>query len=243
MSQTLDDTAVLSGTELILPQGPVRLPRVNLLPPEILEVRSVRRAQVGLGAAVAASLLVVGGLWGLASIDQASAQQDLDAASARQTAVNRETGALADVAATYTQIQQRRTVLSSAMSGEVLWSQYLTDLALLVPDNVWLEKMSVAPVTAATAPGSTGVAGTPGFGPQTAAGAIATITFTGRAISQDDVTNWLQSISRGKGFTNVYFTDSTLQKYGEKAKAVQFTSTVSVMPEALSNRYPSSSGN
>jgi Tfp pilus assembly protein PilN len=242
MSQVLDDTAVLSGDELVLPQGPVRLPRVNLLPPEILEVRSVRRAQVGLGAAVAASLLVVGGLWGLASVDQASAQQDLDAASQRQTAVNRETAALSDVAATYTQIQQRRAVLSSAMSGEVMWSQYLTDLALLVPDNVWLETMTVTPVEGA-APTATGAAGEPDFGPQTARGAIATIAFTGQAISQDDVTNWLQSISRGKGFTNVYFTDSTLGKFGTSAKAVKFTSTVSVTAEALSNRYPLTSGN
>jgi Tfp pilus assembly protein PilN len=241
MSPVLDDTAVLSGDELVLPQGPVRLPRVNLLPPEILEVRSVRRAQAGLGAAVAASLLIVGGLWGLASVDQASAQKDLDAAGQRQTAVNRETAALSDVAATYTQIQQRRAVLSSAMSGEVLWSQYLTDLALLVPDNVWLETIAVTPVEGST--GATATPGGPEFGPQTAPGAIATIAFTGQAISQDDVTNWLQSISRGKGFTNVYFTDSTLGKFGTTAKAVKFTSTVSVTAEALSNRYPPTSGN
>jgi Tfp pilus assembly protein PilN len=239
MSQVLDDTAVLSGGELVLPQGPVRLPRVNLLPPEILEVRSVRRAQAGLGAAVVASLLVVGGLWGLATMDEASAQRELDAANARQTAVNSETAALSDVAATYTRIQQRRAVLSSAMSGEVLWSEYLTDLALLMPDNVWLETVTVTPVEGAAA----ATPGAPEFGPQTAPGAIATIAFTGQALAQDDVTNWLQSISRGKGFTNVYFTDSTLGKFGNAAKAVKFTSTLSVTAEALSNRYPLTSGN
>jgi Tfp pilus assembly protein PilN len=172
----------------------------------------------------------------LASMDEASAQRDLDATTSRQTALNREVGKLSSVAATYTQIQQRRTVLSSAMSGEVLWSRYLTDLSLLVPDNVWLSTMTVTPAA------GQGTAGQATFGPQPAPGAVATISFTGVAFAHEDIANWLQSMAREKGFTNVYFSDSTLEKFGS-GKAVKFTSTVTVTADALSNRYLPRTGN
>jgi Tfp pilus assembly protein PilN len=238
MSQVTDETVMMPSTETPLLPLEVRLPRVNLLPPEIIEQRSVRRAQLGLGAAVVASVLVVGGLWGVAAAQEASAQRDLDGAVARQTALNSEVAKLEDVAATYREIQQGRTVLSAAMSTEVRWSRYLNDLSLLVPDNVWLTDMTVTPVTGAAA-GSTGSAT---FGPQAAPGAIATISFGGVARQQEDVANWLQSISRGKGFTNVYFSDSTLQRLEGDVEAVKFTSTVTVTAEALSDRYPLTTG-
>jgi Tfp pilus assembly protein PilN len=238
MSQVTDETIVIASTETVLSPLEVRLPRVNLLPPEIVEQRTVRKAQLGLGAAVVASVLVVGGLWGVAAAQEAAAQQDLDGAVARQTALNTEVATLNDVATTYREIQETRTVLSAAMSTEVRWSRYLTDLSLLVPDNVWLADMTVTPVAGA----ASASAGSAAFGPQAAPGAIATITFTGLALQQEDVANWLQSISGGTGFTNVYFTDSTYQEVDEDVRAVKFTSTVTVTAEALSNRYPLNTG-
>jgi Tfp pilus assembly protein PilN len=238
MSQVTDETAVMPSTEVAIAPLEVRLPRVNLLPPEIVEQRSVRKAQFGLGAAVVSSMLVVGALWGVAAAQEASAQRELDTQMVRQTKLNQDVTALAQVASTYNEIQQRRQVLSSAMSGEILWSRYLTDLSLLVPDNVWLEGMTVTPAESATATG-TGAS----FGPQAGPDAVATISFTGVALTQADVTNWLQSIDRGKGFTNVYYSNSTLTKLDNGAEAVKFTSTVTVTTEALSGNYDLTSGN
>ena len=64
-----------------------RLPRVNLLPPEIAAQRKARRIQAGLGVALASSVVLVGGLWFLASQSVSSAQEDLAAAEQTRTAL------------------------------------------------------------------------------------------------------------------------------------------------------------
>ena len=66
----------------LLGEGLVTLPRVNLLPPEIGERRNFRRIQYGLGAGVLSAVAVVAGAFLLASGGVASAQSELDVASA-----------------------------------------------------------------------------------------------------------------------------------------------------------------
>ena len=60
-------TAVQTGT----------LPRVNLLPQEISESAKFRTAQLVMGLAVVGAVVVVGGLWYLASSDESAAQDQL----------------------------------------------------------------------------------------------------------------------------------------------------------------------
>jgi Tfp pilus assembly protein PilN len=207
------------------------LPRVNLLPPEIVEAGRLRSVQLGMGAAVVAALVVVGGLWVVADLQAQSEQEKLDTATATQSGVSRQVNALAPVQAVYAQVDQRRQLLETALGGDVEWSQYLTDLSLTVPDNVWLNSMSVAPQTAAT--GTTGTAGT--------ADQIATITFSGTAMQHDDVAVWLESLAKQKGYTSAYFNSSTEKEVGT-TKVVDFTSTVVVTREALSGRYLQNAG-
>jgi Tfp pilus assembly protein PilN len=207
------------------------LPRVNLLPPEIVEASRLRSVQLGMGAAVVAAFVVVGGLWVVADLQAQSEQEKLDAATASQTTVSRQVNALAPVQAVYAQVDQRRQLLQTALSGDVEWSQYLTDLSLTVPDNVWLTSMSVAPQTAAT--GTSGTAANPDQ--------IATITFSGTAMQHDDVAVWLESLAKQKGYTSAYFNSSTEKEIGS-SKVVDFSSTVVVTREALSGRYLQNAG-
>jgi Tfp pilus assembly protein PilN len=217
-TQLSDQTVQIPVLESVLAAA---LPRVNLLPPELAEASRLRTVQLSMGGAVVAALVVVGGLWVVADQQVQAEQEKLDTAMTTQSTVSRQVGELAPVAAVYAQVEQRHQLLETALGGDVEWSQYLTDLSLTVPENVWLTSMSVTPQTAATG---------------TAGGQIASITFAGTALQHDDVALWLESLAKQKGYTSAYFNSST-EKTIETTKVVDFTSTVVVTREALSGRY------
>lgn len=230
-----DQTQDRAGQPTLVAAG---LPRVNLLPTEILEVRRLRIVQSWLGALVAVALLVVAGLWVLADREAATEQERLDTVSARQAGLDREAGTLLYVTETYRRVEERQLLLTTAMRGEVLWSRLLTDISLTVPDDVWLTSMTVAPVVPSAE--STGTAAAPAT--VVAPDEVATITFVGKAIDHDDVSVWLETLARQKAFTGVYFSDSKSEKIGS-TDVVTFTSTGTVTTAALNPAYLVPAGN
>jgi len=215
----------------------IGLPRVNLLPAEILEIRRFRRVQSALGAAVMAAVLVVAGLWFVADQEAGAQQERLDSASSEQARLNREVATLAPVTETYRQVEEREALLTTALGGEVLWSRYLIDISLTVPEGVWLTSMTVAPVAATEE--STGSAAAPADVPDS--DDVATITFVGKALDHDDVATWLETQAKQRGFTDVYFSDSKRELVGD-TPVYTFTSTVTVTSAALNPQYVAPAG-
>lgn len=211
------------------------LPRVNLLPPEIAEERVIRRVKVGLAAGVAGCAAVVGLLYVAAHASVGSAKTELGQATAQRDTLQTQVSKLSGVTQTYAQVAARQTMLSQIMGDEIRWSSYLNDLSLRMPENVWLASASITQSsTAAAAPA--GAAGGAVFDP-----GVATITFSGVALSHDDVAVWLESLAKQKGFANPYFTISTVADlYGHEV--VNFQSTVTVTPVAYSGRYTKPAG-
>ena len=70
---------------------------------------------------------------------------------------------------------------------------------------------------------------------------IGTVTFTGVALTHDDVATWLESLASENGFANPYFSNSTEAKIGDQ-KVVNFSSTVDLTPDAHSGRYTKPAG-
>src|SRR5690242_19946726 len=110
------------------------LPRVNLLPPEIAEGRRLRRIQLGLGGAVLGAVGVVALLYVGAVGGVSSAQSDLDAATAKHSALQAQTAKYREVTAVYARAAAAQTLLTQAMGQEVRYSQLLNDLSLSVPE-------------------------------------------------------------------------------------------------------------
>jgi Tfp pilus assembly protein PilN len=231
-----------------LPVAAAALPRVNLLPPEIAERKALRRLQAGLAAGVAATAGLVGLLYLSAGSGLEAAESELAAAQAEQATLQRRVSALSHVSQARGRIENAKTTLVTVMGGEIRWSRYLNDLSLTLPDNVWVKSMTVtgnaAPATATAgaaaatpspAPGSTSgsAAATPAA---STAGPVATVTFTGYALSHDDVAVWLETLAKQKGYADPYFSDSKSEMIGDK-RVVTFTSTVTVTADALSKRY------
>lgn len=200
------------------------LPSVNLLPPEIAERAAFRKVQIGLGAAVLASLGVVGLLYNSASGSVSDAQASLDSVVAQHSSLQRQAAKYRNVTAVYAKAAAAQASLTSAMGDEVRYSQMLNDLSLTIPSNVWLKNVSFVATTATAA---TAAGGKPGIG---------TLTATAVAFSHDDVAVWLESIAGLKTYSNPYFSSSTEALIGTR-KVVNFTSTATVTPAALSGRF------
>lgn len=210
------------------------MPRVNLLPPEIAEKATLRKAQfamLGVGAAAAA---VVGVMYVNASAKVADANEAKAEAVAQGTKLNSELAQLRNVSEVYAQVDAAKATLASAMSSEILWSSYLHNLTLTIPENVWVTSFtatssgpsSAAPTTAATTTTR-----------PVLDGGIGVVTINGTALDHEDVAAWLESLSRQKGYANAYFTQAIEKLIGDRV-VVNFTSSVNITPAALSNRYP-----
>lgn len=216
------------------------MPRVNLLPPEVVEVRRFRRVQYGLGGAVLAAVGVVVLLMVLANGSVASAQQQLDSARSQQVQLQHRVQKLNGVRQTYTQVAAAQAQLQGALSGEVQWSQYLNDLSLTIPANVWLTNFSAtltgtgagSAASPTTGTGTTAGGGTSGA---TTAG-IGTLTASGNAFSLDDVAAWLVSLGQQPGYADPYLSNSTATTVNGR-RIYTFNSTVTVTAAALSHRF------
>jgi len=207
------------------------LPRVNLLPPEILEAARFRRFQLAMVAAGVGALAVVGGLYYNAHQGVSQAKSDLASAQATQSSLQSQKAALQSVQDVYDQVAAKKAMLTQAMGPEIRWSYYLTDLSLKVPDHVWLTNVTATE----TVPGSGTAAAAPAATSALPAG-IGTVSFQGTAFSHDDVATWLDAVAKERGYSNAYFTNSAKANVGPKV-VVNFQSSVTLTSAALSGRY------
>lgn len=220
--------SVITTHEPLVGSGLVTLPRVNLLPPEIAERRRFRRIQYGLGAGVLATAGVVALLFVSASASVDSANDELTSANAENARLQAETATYADVAGIYAQAAAAEAMLTEAMGQEVRYSRFLSDLSLSIPENVWLKNLTFAQGDTPPAVGST----EPGIG---------TVTVAGVGFSHDDVAVWLESLAGQEGYTNPYFSSATESLIGPRT-VVDFSSTATLTPAALSGQYTKPAG-
>ncbi len=208
--------------------GLVALPKVNLLPPEIGEAARFRRVQLALGGGVLAAVGVVALLFVGASGSLSDANTELEASTATGSRLQAESAKYAEVTAVYAQAAAAEAMLTQAMGEEVRYSQFLNDLSLTIPENVWVKNITFKQAVVPPALGST----EPGIG---------TVTFSGVGFKHDDVAVWLESLAKQKGYTNPYFTSSTETLIGPR-KTVSFTSSATLTSDALSKRYTAPAG-
>ena len=221
--------SVLSNeTASLVETGYGTLPRVNLLPAEIGEARRFRQIQYGLFAGLAVSAGAVALLYVAAVGSVGEATTDLEAATAQNTQLQSVAAEYADVTAVYARAAAAEAMLTEAMGQEVRYSEFLSDLSLSVPENVWLRSLTFTQAPPAPALGAT----EPGVG---------SLSVSGVGFSHEDVAVWLESLAGQPGYTNPSFSSSTESLIGERT-VVEFTSTATLTPEALSGAYTDPAG-
>jgi Tfp pilus assembly protein PilN len=221
----------------------LRLARVNLLPPEIEEARTLRRVQAGLGAGLAIVAVVAGGAYFVQLQDKHHAADELAVTKAETVRLQAEQAKYQDVPRTIAAIDAAAAARSTAMANDVLWYRQLNNFAVTIPSNTWMTSLTLALANAATAPAAgatTGAAGTAAAG-TAAAGTtpspvVGTVSVNGTALDHPDVATWLDTLGRQPGMSDAYFTSSTRAKIGD-TDVVNYVSTASITDAALSHRY------
>ena len=216
------DRAVLSGGGVRVDWAPV--PRVNLLPSEILDARAFRRVQRALAGAVAATLVVGGAAFAWSMHEVSTAQAALDVSRARTAQLHTEEAKYADVPRVLAQVEQAKTARRTALGADVLWYRFFDDLAAATPDTVALTNVTVS-------------LGSGGSSDLLTPSGIGTVTFDGGGDRFPDVSSWLESVATVDGLDGSTLQSATRTSDGGPEGRVSFTSKIVIDTSALSHRY------
>lgn len=224
--------------DVVVGSGTVVLPRVDLLPPEIREAARFRRLQRSLALAVAGAVGVVGLVYLGATGAVDDAQGRVDAATSVQTGLQAEVASYRDVQARHAQAAAAREMLVRAMGPEVRFSGLLDDLALSVPDGVWLTSAAFTQTPAGGAAAGSAVAGgaAAAAGSTSTATGIGTITMSGYALAYEGVARWLDAAAAQRAYAAPYLQTSQEEKVNDK-QVINWSTTIVLTSDALSGRY------
>lgn len=214
--------------------GTPTLPRVNLLPPEIAEARTLQQYRIGAVGAVVLAAIGVGALYYHDHGGVASAQSALDAANTKTSSLNATlaTGSLQNVTKVKNAVASAQNTLATALAPQVIWSKYLQDMSVSLPVNAWFNTM-VMTSGAGAAPAGTALADN---------SAVATISVTGTAVSHYDVADLLNSLAIEQGLSNAPVVTSSAKDTGGNGlpPLVKFTVTETVDANGRPTATPTS---
>jgi Tfp pilus assembly protein PilN len=205
------------------------VPKVNLLPPEILAGRRFRvlRRRLGLTVLGVLGLAGCGVFWAQAGVS--SAQTGYHTAQARGIALQHQQAPYARVPTVLQALDDARATRAGALGTDVSWYGFLTDLAVSTPANAQLSAVSVTMNDAAGT--------TPSSVPLEPAG-IGQVQVIGVARYFPDVATWLESTLQVSGLGGPTLQTSVAKNVSSTTPSqISFTGTVVVTPAALSHRY------
>ncbi len=199
---------------------------VNLLPSDQKQ-RSPRNKLVLAGmSSTSAVLMLLGAGYLNASSTVADRKQSLANLQAQLAAIPkpRSTGDTAADAQLASERAGRLSALSSALSGRVRFDRLLRELAIVLPDDVWLQQLTAtAPKPLSVAPTSTG---SPAPSAPVSGGAT-TFSIQGNTYTQEGVARLLIRLQLVPDLENITLGTSVLQDVVGQKK-VQFTITADV---------------
>ena len=234
-------------------QRPGGLPRIDLLPRELVTQRVVRRQRVGVGAGFLVVLALLG-LWYLAESGQRSQAEDqAEQERAVATGLRAQRAELQPLADVQAQVDAADQLKALVYKHEIRFSGVMRDISAIVPDDVWLTSMSVSfketgngSTTATTGSGANasdgGAASTVTPGSPGAGSPVASISFAGSGLEHIDVGGFLRALARGpqkdgqQMYLNPYFTTSAKAAAGGQ-QTVTFSATVDLSSAAYSGRF------
>lgn len=208
--------------------------RIDLLPVAYVERRRQRRnlfAVVIVGLVLAALMF----LWMAYLLTEiGSARDELDAVQRRNAQLQARIGELQRFAELEAEVTAKRTALQTVMAGDLDWPSLMTEIAMVIPGDVWLESFSTsAGATEGASPVPT--EGNPiRISKKSPAGRI---QFSGRSVCMPGVARWLVRLGTVKDFTSIWLNTATEEDSEPGCEVVRFDSTLELAPSAVSDRF------
>ncbi len=210
--------------------------RIDLMPASYAERRKQRRA-VGMVAVAGLVIVVVLLAWWVFLGTQISAEEErLAEVQATNAELQAQIDELARFARLEQEVQQRQAALQSAMGGDVDWPAVLTEIAMVVPGEVWLTSLQGSAVTpegslVGTEDAEIDVAQKEPFG---------RVQFQGTSLSMPGIGKWMIRLGSAKDFQAVWLTTATEKPAQIEAgipASFDFDSTIEFNEKAASLRF------
>ncbi len=208
--------------------------RIELLPASYIASQRQRRA-FGLVLLVGLFVLLLLLVWGMKlGFDVNDAKDELAAVELENEQLRTEITNLQPFTDLQAEVLAKRAALITVMAGDVDWPVLMTEIAMAVPGEVWLETLTAS---AGQTEGSVQV-GTEtapiDISPQASFGRI---QFTGKSLSMPGVAKWLIRQEISKRFEAVFLNNANETTEGEAPSVFDFDSTLELNDNAASERF------
>ena len=208
--------------------------RIDLLPSVYAERRRQRRNVISVFVAGLLVLLLLLGWWFYLGIQINDAEDELAQVIAQNDALEAEIAELQRFAQLAAEVEAKRTALQTVFAGDIDWPALLTEVAMVIPGEVWLTNFTAS---AGSTEGATPV------GTETAAVRIddgepfGRISFSGTSLSMPGVAKWMIRLESVKEFFAVYLNNATATEEEGGVPTVGFESTLELSEKAASRRF------
>lgn len=208
--------------------------RIDLLPSVYEERRRQRRNVTSVFVAGLLVLLLLVGWLLFLNMQINDAKDELADVQARNAVLEQQIAELQRFAELQAEVDAKRTALQTVFAGDVDWPALLTEVAMVVPGEVWLTNLTAS---AGTTEGAAPV------GTETAAVRIddrepfGRIAFQGTSLSMPGVARWMIRLETVREFFAVYLNSAVLSEQEEAIETVAFDSTLELSNRAASRRF------
>ncbi|WP_102508604.1 PilN domain-containing protein [Sanguibacter massiliensis] len=214
-SQTTGSTRRSSGS--LIPS----VPRVNLLPAEIIDRRSLRSLRRMLLFVLLGVIVLCAGLGFFSWSNLVRAEADLEAEQQRTSDLLLEQRKYVEVTAVKSRIELTRDALDYVSQTEVDWDSVLGMVASATPEEVLLGSITVEAATPLT--------GAPAAADPLAAPSIGTMTLTGSSDTRPDISAWTSALEGLPGVVDARIVvTSAVREEDEAPSSFNFEVTVAL---------------
>ena len=212
--------------------------RIDLLPSIYAERRRQRRNVAMVIVAGLMVLLLLIGWWFYLGMQITDAEDELAQVRATNDGLQAQIDELQRFAELDREVQEKRTALQTVFAGDVDWPAVLTEIAMVVPGEVWLTTLTASA-------GST--EGASPVGTETSAIDIdpkepfGRVSFSGQALTMPGVAKWMLRLESVREFFAVYLNSASKERdpLGQSTEPliVTFDNTLELSDKAASGRF------
>jgi Tfp pilus assembly protein PilN len=212
--------------------------RIDLLPSVYAQRRQDRRNIAILIIVGLLIFLLFVGWWVLLGFRINAAEQDLADVQARNANLQADIAELQEFVELQNEVDSKRAALQTVFVGDLDWPSLMTEVAMVIPGEVWLNGLTAS---AGTAEGATTVPTETNPIRIASEEPVGRIQFQGSSLTMPGVAKWMIRLESVEEFFAVYLNRAGVEGSdgGESGgtETIGFDTTLELGPESLSGRY------
>jgi Tfp pilus assembly protein PilN len=226
MSDMKATSAETTATQL----NPLRVPAAtaDLLPPEIIEARRMRRVRRTVIFAMVPILVLVAGWYGLAVLQAELAERSLSRVDDAVITLQAQQREFDEVTRTRSDSAQIKTQLNALFADDLRWAGLLLPVRRVAPAGVTLTNLSALKSDDRTTGGTGGTGGQP----------VGSLTISGTAPTKNVVAAYVDALDTVPGLADPLLVNALAQN-----GVLRFSVRVDVTADAIGGRFTATSKN